>query len=83
MKKLDVLIGVCNLLTKSILKEICFMKNVEMTVEGETLTIKVDLSKDFGKSKSGKTIIVASTEGSVSVPERDEKIGLNIYRYPD
>jgi len=59
------------------------MKNVEMTVEGETLTIKVDLSKEFGKSKSGKTIIVASTEGNVSVPERNEKIGLNIYRYPD
>jgi len=59
------------------------MKNVEMTVEGETLIIRVDLSKDFGKSKSGKTIIVASTEGNVSVPERDEKIGLNIYRYPD
>jgi len=59
------------------------LKNIEMTVEGETLTIKVDLSKDFGKSKSGKTIMVASTEGNVSVPERDEKIGLNIYRYPD
>ena len=58
------------------------MKNIEMTIEGELLTIKVDLSKDFGKSKSGKTIIVASTEGNVSVPERDEKIGLNIYRYP-
>jgi hypothetical protein len=59
------------------------MKNIEMTIEGETLTIKVDLSKDFGPSKSGKTIIIASTEGSVSVPERDEKIGLNIYRYPE
>jgi hypothetical protein len=57
------------------------MKNVEIAVEGEILTIKVDMSKDFGKSKSGKTIIVASTEGNVSVPERDEKIGLNIYRY--
>ena len=59
------------------------MKNVEMTVEGEFLIIKVDLSKDFGPSKSGKTIIIASTEGNVSVPERDEKIGLNVYRYPD
>ena len=58
------------------------MKNIEMSVEGETLIIKVDLSKDFGPSKSGKTIIVASTEGNVSVLERDEKIGLNIYRYP-
>ena len=59
------------------------MKNVEMTVEGETLIIKVDLSKDFGPSKSGKTIIIASTEGNVSVPERVEKIGLNVYRYPE
>jgi len=58
------------------------MRNVEMTVEGELLTIKVDLSKDFGKSKSGKTIIVASTEGNVAIPERDEKLGLNIYRPP-
>ena len=65
------------------LKEIYLMKNIEMTVDGETLIIKVDLSKDFGPSKSGKTIIVASTEGNVTIPERDEKIGLNIYRYPE
>jgi hypothetical protein len=82
-EKLDVLIGVCNVLSKSIFKEIYLMKNIEMTIEGETLTIKVDLSKDFGPSKSGKTIIIASSEGNVSVPERDEKIGLNIYRYPE
>ena len=59
------------------------MTNVEMTVEGDTLIIKVDLSKDFGQSKSGKTIIVASTEGNVSVPGRQEKLGLNVYWYPD
>ncbi len=59
------------------------MKNVEMTVEGETLIIKVDLSKDFGPSKSGKSILIASTEGYVPVPERDEKIGLNVYRSPN
>jgi hypothetical protein len=59
------------------------MRNVEMSVEGDTLIIKVDLKKDFGESKSGKTIIVASTEGNVSVPGRKEKIGLNVYRYPD
>ena len=59
------------------------MKNVEMTVEEDTLIIKVDLTKDFGQSKSGKTIIVASTEGNATVPGRNEKIGLNVYRYPD
>ena len=59
------------------------MKNIEMSLEGDTLIIKVDLTKDFGPSKSGKTIIVASTEGNVSIPDRDEKIGLNVYRYPE
>jgi len=56
------------------------MKNVEMTVEGTMLTIKVDLSKEFGPSSSGKTIIVASTEGNVTIPDRQEKVGLNVYR---
>ncbi len=56
------------------------MKNVELTVEGTMLTIKVDLSRDFGPSSSGKTTIIASTEGNVSIPEREEKIGLNIYK---
>ncbi|MGC8624869.1 MAG: hypothetical protein ACP5I8_10160 [Phycisphaerae bacterium] len=56
------------------------MKNVDMKVEGNILTIKVDLSKDFGPSASGKTIIIASTEGNVTIPDRDEKIGLNVYR---
>jgi hypothetical protein len=56
------------------------MKNVELTVEGTILTIKVDLSKDFGPSSSGKTTIIATTEGNVTVPEREEKIGLNVYK---
>ncbi|HEY7653133.1 MAG TPA: hypothetical protein VIG07_09960 [Methylomirabilota bacterium] len=56
------------------------MKNVEMTVDGNILTIKVDLSKEFGPSSSGKTIIIASTEGNIAVPDRDEKVGLNVYR---
>ena len=56
------------------------MKNVEMTVEGNILTIKVDLAKDFGPSSSKKSIIIASTEGNVFVPDRHEKVGLNVYR---
>ena len=56
------------------------MKNVQMTVAGNLLTITGDLSKEFGPSSSGKTIIIASTEGNVTIPEREEKIGLNVYR---
>ena len=57
------------------------MKNVEMSLEGNILTIKVDLSKEFCPSASGKTIIIASTEGNVAIPEHEEaKVGLNVYR---
>ena len=57
------------------------MKNIEMTVEGNILTIKVDLTKEFGPSASGKTIIIATTEGNISIPGHEEnKIGLNVYK---
>ncbi len=56
------------------------MKNVEMSMEGSTLVIKVDLTKEFGPSSSGKTVIIASTEGNQTIPGREEKVGLNVYR---
>lgn len=57
------------------------MKNIEMQVQGGTLTIKVDLRKECGPSSSGKTTIIASTEGNISVPEHEDiKIGINVYR---
>ena len=52
-----------------------------MTVSENILTITVDLSKEFGPSSSGKTIIIASTEGNVDAPGQEEiKVGLNVYR---
>jgi len=52
-----------------------------MKLEGNILTIKVDLTKEFGPSSSGKTIIIASSEGNVAIPEKEEiKIGLNVYK---
>jgi hypothetical protein len=57
------------------------MKNVQINVEGKKLIIVVDLDQEFGPSSSGKSITIASTEGNVSVPGREEiKIGLNVYR---
>ena len=55
------------------------MKNVDMR-RRQYPDHQVDLSKEFGPSSSGKTIIIASTEGNVAVPEREEKVGLNIYK---
>lgn len=57
------------------------MKNVDIKIEGDLLTVKVDLSRDFGPSASGKTIIIASSEGNQSLPEHEDiKIGLNVYK---
>ena len=55
------------------------MKNIEMKIEGNELTIKVDITKRYGKSSSGKNIIIASTEGNQTVDSTDIKVGLNVY----
>lgn len=53
--------------------------NVVGTVEGNMLTLKIDLKKDHGPSKSGKTTIVASTQGNVAIPGTSVILGLNAY----
>ena len=57
-------------------------QNVDMKMDGSILTITIDMSKEYGPSKSGKTIQIASTQGNVDVPGTEAKIGLNIYKYP-
>ena len=56
------------------------MKNVTLSVSGNTLTVTVDLAQEFGPSSSGKTVIIASTEGNFQLPGRTEVVGLNVYR---
>ena len=61
------------------------MFNVELKVDGDILTATVDLSKDCGKSASGKTIVIGSTKGNQQVPgsgHESVRIGLNVYKYP-
>ena len=58
------------------------MKNVKTSIDGKKLTIEVDLAQEFGPSKTGKTIIIASTEGNIpiSTPNGNVVIGFNCYR---
>jgi len=58
------------------------MQNVEMKVVKGKLVITVDLKAAGTESKSGKTIVVASTRGNAPVPGNEDcRIGLNLYRY--
>ena len=55
------------------------MKNMEVTIDKTGLmTIKVDTNQRFGKSASGKSTIIASSEGNV-VLEGGVTVGLNVY----
>ena len=53
-------------------------KNVTGALDGDILTIKVDLSKRLGPSKSGKTTGIATTSGNQGVIG-GIKLGLNVY----
>ena len=55
------------------------MRNVNMTVKGNVLTITCDLGADKIPSSTGKTLIVASTEGNQKVPGSEFVLGLNLY----
>lgn len=54
-------------------------KNITWKVAGDKLTLEIDLSEKGEPSNSGKTLILASTQGNKSVG--DVHVGLNVYRY--
>lgn len=57
------------------------MENIDLKVVKNKLTITVDLSKKQGLSKSGKSQVIATTSGNVTIPGTDDvKLGLNIYK---
>ena len=59
------------------------MTNIETKVENSILTIKIDLKKEFGRSASGKTIQVASTQGNIKISDNPEIfLGVNAYKKP-
>lgn len=54
--------------------------NMKQTLNGEKLTIEIDLTQKHGPSGSGKSITIASSGGNISVEGRpDVKLGLNVY----
>ena len=59
------------------------MKNVNATINGDIMTITVDLSQENGMSGSGKNVVIASTGGNAEVPGKEGmKFGLNVFKKP-
>ncbi len=59
------------------------MQNVKWEIKDDKLIIEIDLTMEFGLSKSGKTITIASTRGNQKIEGTDAVIGLNVYKYPE
>jgi hypothetical protein len=57
------------------------MRNITFTYKANEgkLLIEVDLSRPIGPSSTGKTIMLASTEGNAKLPGTDIKFGLNVF----
>lgn len=57
------------------------MQNVTVEVKGNILTMAVDLTKEIGLSSSGKTTLIASTQGNSKVPGKEGmQFGLNVFK---
>ena len=56
------------------------MTNINTTLNGNILTLTIDISKAGAPSASGKSIVIATTSGNAAVAGTDLKLGLNLYR---
>jgi hypothetical protein len=55
-------------------------KNVEFRIDGDKLIVEMDLTASKEESKSGKSMIIASTRGNKRIMEdKDIFLGLNLY----
>ena len=59
------------------------MENIDATVKDRILTIRIDLTKAGSTSKSGRSVLIATTRGSKALPDGNGgtvTLGLNLYR---
>lgn len=55
--------------------------NLDVTIEGDIMTIKVNLRRELGMSRSKKNILIATSSGNMKLPGREGfYMGLNVYR---
>lgn len=58
-------------------------ENHEFSVEDGILTVKINLDEekvDAQPSKSGKTVVLATSGGAVRIPGTDYRINFTVYR---
>ncbi len=58
------------------------MSNIKTEVKEHILTLKINLQESQGRSKSGKSTIIASSRGALMITDGDEEyyVNLNVYK---
>lgn len=54
------------------------MTNIDIKIDGNKLNITVDLDEAHGKSKTGKTEVIATTHGFVWASYKGKSVGYSI-----
>lgn len=55
------------------------MAGYEIKIEGDKAIITINLKNSMGLSKSGKSQVIATTSGNITLKD-DIKLGLNCYK---
>jgi len=56
------------------------VQNIAISIAVDITTMTIDMSKDFGTSASGKSVIIASSRGNKRLESTNIYYGLNIYK---
>jgi Fe-S cluster assembly ATPase SufC len=58
------------------------MRNATIKVDGDKMVITINLAENLGLSKSGKSTLIATTEGNAKVQTNkgEVAVGLNVYQ---
>ncbi len=54
--------------------------NIDVQVEGDIVKLTIDITKDFGLSSTGKSVIIASSRGNQPIEGTYILFGLNVYK---
>ena len=55
------------------------LKNIEAKMEGKIMVLRIDTSKNVGETKSGKSVMLATSGGSEEMGN-GLYLGLNLYK---
>ena len=57
------------------------MNNIKVSVDGSNLVLTIDATQNLGRSKSGRTTLIASSQGNqkLMVAGKEVFIGVNVY----